>query len=124
MNSSGNWITHKDTNVLLNDYRDMTPDVFLIALQTNQEFISGCAPASVRVLLDLRGNAAIGADKRVLAKMKDAALALRPFIERAAVLGLSPIQNSFLSFIVSLSKIPINSFDNQNQALDWLVATQ
>jgi hypothetical protein len=114
------FIEHKGKRILLLDYagaRD--PDEAVASVHQSMEFIARQPLNSLLVMTvvrDARYNAA------VLQAMKELAAHNAPYVRASAVVGMSGLHRIAYQAVLMFSKRNIKTFDDEAQALDWLVA--
>ena len=72
---------------------------------------------SVRTLNDLNGGEFTSETVKVFSEL---AAKNRPYVVRAAVIGIKGMRFFAYQTVVSLTKRPLKLFDNRSDALDWL----
>lgn len=72
---------------------------------------------SVRTLNDLNGGEFTSETVRIFSEL---AAKNRPYVVRAAVIGIKGMRYFAYQTVVSLTKRPLKLFDNRIEALDWL----
>lgn len=79
--------------------------------------VSRQEPHSVRTLNDLNGGEFTSETVKVFSEL---AAKNRPYVVRAAVIGIKGMRFFAYQTVVSITKRPLKLFDDRNQALDWL----
>jgi hypothetical protein len=113
------FIEHRGRRILLLDYsgtRD--PQQAVAEIRRSMELIAQQPPRSLLVLTnvhDARYNAA------VLQAMKELAAHNAPYVKASAVVGMSGLHRVAYQTVIFFTRRKIQTFDDQVQALDWLV---
>lgn len=79
--------------------------------------VSQQEPHSVRTLNDLNSGEFTSETVKVFSEL---AAKNRPYVVRAAVIGIKGMRFFAYQTVVSITKRPLKLFDDRNQALDWL----
>ena len=113
------FITHKGKQILLLDYAGMRdPAEAVREIRSSMQFVARQPKGSLRVMTlvrDARYNAA------VLQAMKDLAAHNAPYVKHSAVVGMSGLHRIAYQAVILFSKRSIKTFDQETEALDWLV---
>ncbi len=116
------FIEYKGRQVLLLDYSGIRdPEEALREIRQSMEFVARQPGGSLRVLTyvrDARYNAA------VLQAMKELASHNAPYVKASAVVGMGGLHRIAYQAVILFSKRNIRTFDDQPEALDWLVAQE
>ena len=116
------FIEHKGRQVLLLDYSAIRdPDEALREIRHSMEFVARQPKGSLRVMTyvrDARYNAA------VLQAMKELATHNAPYVRASAVVGMGGLHRIAYQAVILFSKRNIKTFDDQPEALDWLVTQE
>src|SRR5581483_2437988 len=113
------FIQHNGKYVLLIDYSGVTDEAEMLKIvAVRRELVSAQRPASVLTLTDITG---ARYSKQVLAKVKEAAVLDRPFVRRAALVGVDEGNRQVLEAVSTFAVRTWRQFDTRQQALDWLV---
>ena len=114
------FIEHQGKRILLLDYAGVRdPDEALRSIRESMRVVASQPPASLLVMTvvrDARYNAA------VLQGMKELAAHNAPYVKASAVVGMSGLHRIAYQAVILFSKRNIKVFDQENEALDWLVA--
>ncbi len=113
------WITHKGTRVLRIDYSGLKGEEILPVIAQVAALYKTQTKGSVLCLCDVRN--AIGTQESVDA-LKGLVRTTREYDKRVAVLGISGLKKAFLALINVFAKHTMQAFDDEQAALDWLVA--
>jgi hypothetical protein len=113
------FIEHQGKRILLLDYAGVRdPDEALREIRHSREVVARQPPSSLLVMTlvrDARYNAA------VLQGMKDLAAHNAPYVKASAVVGMSGLHRIAYQAVILFSKRNIKTFDQEAEALDWLV---
>jgi hypothetical protein len=114
------FIEHRGRRVLLLDYAGVRDaDEALREIERSKRVVSQQPPKSLLVMTvvrDARYNAA------VMQAMKDLAAHNAPYVKASAVVGMSGLHRIAYQAVILFSKRNIQTFDAEEQALDWLVS--
>jgi hypothetical protein len=112
------FIEHKGKRILtINSVGADLPLVKAIAAEC-WHIVSSQEPKSVRTLNDLEGGEFTTETVKILSEL---AAKNRPYVVRAAVIGIKGMRFFAFQTVVSLTKRPLKLFSDRWQALDWLV---
>jgi hypothetical protein len=113
------FIEHQGTRILLLDFAGIRdPDEALRGIAHSKAVVASQPVASLLVMTlvrDARYNAA------VLQGMKDLAAHNAPYVKASAVVGMSGLHRIAYQAVILFSKRNIKVFDQESDALDWLV---
>lgn len=113
------FIEHQGRRILLLDYAGIRdPDEALREIQHSKEVVARQPAGSLLVMTavrDARYNAA------VLQGMKELAAHNAPYVKASAVVGMSGLHRIAYQAVILFSKRNIKTFDQESEALDWLV---
>ncbi|WP_420126084.1 STAS/SEC14 domain-containing protein [Longimicrobium sp.] len=113
------FIEHQGKRILLLDYSGVRdPAETLREIEHSRAVVAGQPPASLLVMTlvrDGRYNAS------VLQGMKDLAAHNAPFVKASAVVGMSGLHRIAYQAVILFSKRNIKVFEQESEALDWLV---
>lgn len=114
------FIEHQGRRILLLDYAGIRdPDEALRSIAQSKEVVARQPPASLLVMTvvrDARYNAT------VLQGMKELAAHNTPYVKASAVVGMSGLHRIAYQAVILFSKRNIKVFDQEAEALDWLVS--
>ncbi|HEX2207454.1 MAG TPA: STAS/SEC14 domain-containing protein [Longimicrobium sp.] len=114
------FMEHQGRRILLLDYAGVRdPEEALRAIEHSKQVVAKEPPGSLLVMTvvrDARYNAA------VLQGMKELAAHNAPYVRASAVVGMSGLHRIAYQAVILFSKRNIKVFDQENEALDWLVA--
>jgi hypothetical protein len=113
------FIEHQGTRILLLDYAGVRdPAEALREIEHSRAVVASQPPGSLLVMTlvrDARYNAS------VLQGMKDLAAHNAPYVKASAVVGMSGLHRIAYQAVILFSKRNIKVFDQESDALDWLV---
>jgi hypothetical protein len=113
------FIEHQGRRILVLDYAGMRdPEEALREIRHSREVVAGQPASSLLVMTlvrDARYNAA------VLQGMKDLAAHNAPYVKASAVVGMSGLHRIAYQAVILFSKRNIRTFDQEADALAWLV---
>lgn len=116
------FIEHRGVKILLYDFGGFTDlEEALRSIHASRSRILGCAPRSVRTLVNVRDSRY---DTRVARALQELARHNKPFVVASAVVGLSGLQRVILSAVMRATGRTFATFDDVEAAKDWLVAQQ
>jgi hypothetical protein len=118
MNDIRYWIKHKEKKILVNRYHDLNFDQLVAAVEDNKQAIIWDGQKDLRVLLVFEGSFG---NREVVGAFKQASLSVKPYIAKAAVVGVKGVQKFFLNIVNNVSGIGAKAFDEKEEALDWLI---
>ena len=114
------FIEHQGHRILLLDYAGVRdPDEALRSIRESMDVVARQPPGSLLVMTvvrDARYNAA------VLQGMKELAAHNAPYVKASAVVGMSGLHRIAYQAVILFSKRNIKVFDQEADALDWLVS--
>jgi hypothetical protein len=114
------FIEHKGKRILLLDYAGVRdPDEAVASIRHSMDLVARQPLNSLLVMTvvrDARYNAA------VLQAMKELAAHNAPYVKASAVVGMSGLHRIAYTAVLMFSKRNIKTFDEEAQALDWLVS--
>ena len=113
------FIDHRGTRILHLDYAGVRdPEVAVAEIRHSMEVVKEHPPRSLLVMTsvrDARYNAA------VLQAMKELASHNAPYVRASAVVGMGGLHRIAYQAVILFSKRNIKVFDQESEALDWLV---
>jgi hypothetical protein len=113
------FITHLGKKVLLIDYSNLTDESEIMQMIEQREFIVDSQPRnSVLTVINVTG---AKFTKEVLTRAKEANVYDRPFVRRAAMVGVSENQKAAVDAVSMFAKREWGMFETVDQALDWIV---
>jgi hypothetical protein len=113
------WIMHKGRRILSVNYSGLQHEPLLAVIKQVRAFYEGQAKASVLAMVDVRG--ALGSQD-VVGELKDVATATRDLDKKSAIIGITGLKKVLLSTINRFSGHDMKAFENEQDALEWLVS--
>ncbi len=114
------WITHKDKRILLIDYSGLRGEEALPFIQQVPSFYKDQPKGSVLCLIDVRN--AYATQDVISALNTMVKTTTRPYDKKVAILGIAGAKKVLLITVNMISGHTIKPFDDEQQALDWLVS--
>ncbi len=112
------FIRHGEKEILFLDFSNSGADDVLRTIETAKQVISGRPEQSLLTLTDVtnaRFNEEVGEG------MKQLTAHNRPYVKAAAVVGITGLKRIIFGAVVAFSKRNIASFDDVEEAKQWLV---
>lgn len=113
------FIEHKGKRILHFDYRGIRdPEEAVAAIEHSMQVAKQHPPKSLLVMTsvrDARYNSA------VLQKLKELASTNEPYVKASAVVGMGGLHRIAYQAVILFSRRKIQTFDQEDEALDWLV---
>jgi hypothetical protein len=117
------FIDYRGQRILLLDYSGLQAEAEILALiEETSALIARQKPGTVRTLTAVEG--AKIASPQIARAFRDAAEHNAPYVQAAAVVGLSAQQRVVYEAVMLFSGRKLHSFDDPERALDWLAAQQ
>ena len=113
------FITHQGKKILLIDYSNLTDETEILQMVEQREFVVDSQPRnSVLTVINVAG---AKFTKEVLTRVKEANVYDRPFVRRAALVGVGESQKAAVDAVSMFAKREWGMFETVDQALDWIV---
>jgi hypothetical protein len=113
------FITHKDRQVLLIDYSNLTDESQLVEMIEQREFVVDSQPRnSVLMVINVTG---AKFSKEVLTRAKEANVYDLPYVRRSALVGVEERQKPAIEAVSMFAKRQWETFPTLAEALDWIV---
>jgi hypothetical protein len=112
------FVTHEGKKIMLVDFSDCESKQILILLEAVKQTVSRHAPGSLLTLGDFSG---AHLDRAVVSRLKEVMVLDRPYVKRAALVGVDAIPKVYLENMKSFSQRNIPTFKTREAAMDWLV---
>ncbi len=112
------WIDYKGEKILVNRYADLDFEQLIAAVEDNRQAILLDGEKGLRVLLEIEDSFG---NREVVTAFKQAGVSLRPYIDKAAVVGVKGVQKFFLNLVNNVSGLGAMAFDEREEALQWLI---
>src|SRR4051812_50043144 len=111
------FITHKDRQVLLIDYSNLTDESQLVEMIEQREFVVDSQPRnSVLMVINLSG---AKFSKEVLTRAKEANVYDLPYVRRSALVGVEDRQKAAGEAVAMFSKRQWEKFATLAEAPEW-----
>ena len=113
------FITHQGKKILLIDYSNLTDETEILQMVEQRESVVDSQPRnSVLTVINVAG---AKFTKEVLTRVKEANVYDRPFVRRAALVGVGESQKAAVDAVSMFAKREWGMFETVDQALDWIV---
>jgi hypothetical protein len=115
------FIQHKGKRVLFLDYRDANEAQALALIKERRRVVAEQPKNSLLTVADLTG-----ADftKKVVEEIKAATVLDRPYVKRAALVGVETAPKGLIDAVSTFSHREWAQFKTMEEALDWVVAEE
>ena len=114
------WIEHKEKPILYINYSNfLTSDETIEAILEVNDFINKLGDYELLMLVDVRNSYAN--EKIVVDALKHNARIVKPYVKKAAVVGVTTTQEVILTVVNMFSSLGIKPFDAIEDAKDWLI---
>jgi hypothetical protein len=115
------WIDHKETPILLLDYSNfLNSDEIITTISEVNQYIKKLGAYDIILLVDVRDSQAN--EKMVVDALKQNALILKPYVKKAAIIGVTPKQEVILTVVNMFSNLGLKPFNSIDGAKDWLIS--
>jgi hypothetical protein len=114
-------LNHKGKHIVFVNLSHSTPVEVMEILQDAQKLITSMPRKSVIAMTDLTQ---ARFDQTSVQVEKEYSAAITPFLKVSAVVGPDPLRKIFLQSITNTTHRHIEIFENQAEALDWLVSRE
>lgn len=113
------FITHQGKQVLLFDYRDLSDeDEILAMVEERKRVVTSQPKQSLLTIADLTG---ARFSRKTITKIKEANVYDRPFVRRAALVGVDDSQKAAVEAVNMFARRDWAMFATLAEALDWIV---
>ena len=114
------WIEHKEKLILYINYSNfLTSDETIKTILEVNEFIKKLGEYELLMLVDVRNSYAD--EKIIIDALKNNATIVKPYVKKAAVVGVTTTQEVILTIVNMFSSLGIKPFDTIDDAKDWLI---
>ena len=114
------WVEYKQKQILYIDYSNfLTTDETIKTILNINDFIKKYNDYNLLILVDVRKSFAD--EKIIVEALKNSALIIKPYIKKAAVVGVTTTQQVILTIVNVFSGLGIKPFYTLEEAEDWLV---
>ena len=113
-------IEHKEKPILYLDYSNfLTSDETIKTILEVNDYIKKLGDNEILLLVDVR-NSNVN-EKIVVDALKQNAIIAKPYVKKAAVVGVTSRQEIILTVVNMFSNLGIKPFDTIDEAKDWLI---
>ena len=113
------FIDHRGKRILLLDYSGIQqPDQAIAAIEASKRVVAQHPPHSLLVLTDVKD---ARYNSAVLQAMKELAAHNGPYVRASAIVGMGGLHRIAYQAVILFSRRKIQTFDQEEEALDWLV---
>ncbi len=113
------WITYRGKKILLNNYKNMSGEESVPLIKEGVEYIKDMADPSTNLLIDVTN--ALDTQHTQL-EFRKASIACKPYINKVAVIGITPLKAILLKAINKFSGINAMPFSDESKAKEWLIS--
>ena len=114
---------YKGKEIYIVDYKDIDdPDLFLDIIRTTNNFRKELVKQGKKDLLmfvDVSNSFVYG---KVLQTLKTSARETKRLVKKGAIIGVSGAKQTLLKFVIKFSGLKLKTFQNSQDALEWLVS--
>ena len=103
--------------IILHDYRNLQGKAYIEAVEYNGKMGQESALQERLILMDVSDSIV---DKEVMKAFKRVSQKASSTVSKTAVVGVKGIQKIFISTVAAISGIDIQTFNNQEEAKEWL----
>lgn len=112
------FVEHKGKKILLIDFTHATAPQMQVLLEHVRITVAQHARESLLTLGNMEG---AEIDHAVAMKIKEVLTLDRPFVKKAAFIGMEKVPHAFLENFHNFSQRDIPTFKRREEAMDWLV---
>jgi hypothetical protein len=114
------WVEHKEKPILYIDYSNFldTDEAVKTILEVNN-LVKKLGKYELLMLIDVRKSYA--KEKIVVEALKNSALIIKPYVKKAAVVGVTTTQQIILTVVNVFSGLGVKPFYTLDEAKDWLI---
>jgi len=113
------FVKHKGQAIFVIDFSHCKAKEILLLLEQAKAIIARHSPGSLLTLGDFTE---AEVDKKVATRLKEVLTLDRPFVKRSALVHAESIPHVFYENIKSFSQREFPTFNNREEAMDWLVS--
>jgi hypothetical protein len=110
--------THRGKEILLVDLTNCSAEEVIELLSEVQRIVTAQARNSVLTLGDLTGGRF---SRAAITRMKEVAVFDRPYVKRAALVGVWSLPKVFYEALKTFSQREFRGFETREEAMNWLV---
>lgn len=111
------FIEHKGKKILHLDFSQARPDEVIRIIRAAKDVIASQPSKSIRTLTDVTD---LKFNTDAAEAMKEFATHNTPFVEKAAVVGVTGLKRIIYNAVVKFSGRDLVAFDSHGEAKDWL----
>jgi hypothetical protein len=115
------FIKHKGHAIFLVDFSHCTAKEMFFLLEQIKAIVARHAPGSMLTLADFTE---AKVDKKVATRLKEVLVLDRPYVKRAALIGIESLPHVFYDNMRSFSQRELPAFKTREEAMEWLVADE
>lgn len=116
------FLEHHGRKILLIDYSNVTDDEGILKIvEERKRVVAAQPPRSLVTLTDVTG---ARFTKKVMDTVRQAAVLDRPFVRRAAMVGVDTLPKGLLEGVENFALRDWKRFDSRQEALDWLIVEE
>jgi hypothetical protein len=114
------WIEHKEQSILYLDYSNfLDSDKTIKTISEVNVYIKKLEVYDILLLVDVRNSHAN--EKMVVEALKHCAKVIKPYVKKAAVVGVTSKQEIILTVVNMFSNLGLKPFNTIDDAKDWLI---
>lgn len=113
------WETYKGKRYFFAHYDHKTAEQFKKEVAEVEAVIHGQPKGSLLLLMDTTG---VIHTPEILNISKDTALASRPYLKKAAMVGMTGARRALLDIVLKFAAVNVSAFETVEQAKEWLAA--
>ena len=111
------FIEHKGREIYILDFTDCTQEEIIAIINECARLVRSRPEKSVRTLTIVND---VSFNNKIVGKLSDLTLGNAPYVDKAAVVGMTGLHKVLLSAIEMFSKREFHGFDLLEEALDFL----
>lgn len=112
-----NWITKNKQRILRIDFTKLYGKNFIDQINNLSSFLDQTHETDVFALVDITDSYL---NTEVFKTIEKTAKLANTKIKKVAILGSTPVQKTFITFLKTITHIQFNTFENKDKALAWL----
>ena len=112
------WITYKDKQILVATLSGLSSKEQVRAVEELARIILEEKKQGNLYLIDVRNSST---DSDVVSVAKKCANAMKPYVKKSAIIGVTDVKKYFLYLVNDFSNAGIKPFDIEEKAKDWLI---
>jgi len=115
------WITENKHVILSLDFTDLYEEKFITEINKLRQFLQQTEKTDMLALIDLNNSFL---NTQVFDAVKNTAKLANIKVKKAAIIGSTPVQKTFIKILKTISHIRFNTFKTRKQAIHWLTKEQ